>query len=268
MGRDAGKTGRRYAIISGKGGVGKTVLTANMAAALSAGGRKTLVIDADLGLANLDVLLGINPVYSLQQVVHGTRTLEEVLVHTPGGFDLLPAGSGWLEGMAFTPSLARSLEQLVDCLSLRYDVMLFDAGAGIGDAVLFFCQRADELVLVVTPEPTSMMDAYAIVKILVRRFHRSEFLLVVNHAEAAFPEQTGIRVREHLQGVASRFLPTSENPSILIRLLGSIPTDPAVPRSVGLRQLLIVSESQSPSALGIQRLADALSPMSLAAYGP
>jgi flagellar biosynthesis protein FlhG len=152
------KRARRIAVVSGKGGVGKTVITANLAAALSSGGHRVLIVDADLGLANLDVILGIAPQFTIQDVLQGNQTLDKVLLSTKKGFDLLPAGSGLPEGTKLTPTLSKGLESLLSSLDHRYDVILFDAGAGIGDVVMFFANLADEILLVVTPEPTSLME--------------------------------------------------------------------------------------------------------------
>ena len=133
---------RRYAVVSGKGGVGKSVITANLAAAVAASGKSTLVFDADLGLANLDVILGINPKQTLYDVIRGTADVGSVIVQTAGGFDLLPAGSGLVEGTLLTAGMARAVEALLGRLDSDYDAIFFDAGAGIGEVVLFFARLA------------------------------------------------------------------------------------------------------------------------------
>jgi flagellar biosynthesis protein FlhG len=250
------KKARRIAVISGKGGVGKTVLTANLAGALSSLGRKILVIDADLGLANLDILLGLDPKLTIQDVLNGKHTLEEVLLTTSQGFDLLPAGSGVPEGAVMTPAMADTMESFLAPLETKYDAILFDAGAGIGDVVLLFANLAHEIILVVTPEPTSMMDAYASVKILNQSYMRSEFLLVVNQANPKNYDQVGITVANHLQNISSRFL---ESPSpVQIKLIGSIPQDPAIPNSIRHRQLLADISPQAPVTFLLNNLARVL----------
>jgi flagellar biosynthesis protein FlhG len=249
------KKARRIAVISGKGGVGKTVITANMAAALSCIGRRILVVDADLGLANLDIMLGVDPRFTIQDVLHGICPLEEVLLPTARGFDLLPAGSGVPEDTQLTPALAEKIESLLRSLEDRYDAILFDAGAGVGDVVLFFANLAHEILLVVTPEPASLMDAYATIKILSQLYARSEFLLVVNQADPNCSGQIGVSVANHLQNVISRFLgPSHQNP-VRVELIGSIPQDPTIPKAIRQRQLLADISPQAPATCLMNHLA-------------
>ena len=250
-----GKKARRIAVISGKGGVGKTVITANLAASLSSMGRRILVVDADLGLANLDILLGVAPRLTIQDALCGTHPLEEVLLPTSKGFDLLPAGSGLPEGTVFTVALAEGIESVLGSLQQRYDVILFDAGAGVGDVVLFFANLAHEILLVVTPEPTSLMDGYATIKILNQTYERSEFFLVVNQASPDRSAETGVAVATHLQNVVARFLGSDHENPVRLELIGSIPQDPAIPEAVRQRQLLMEISPQAPSACLMTHLA-------------
>jgi flagellar biosynthesis protein FlhG len=251
-----GKRARRIAVISGKGGVGKTVLTANLAAGLSLLGRRILVVDADLGLANLDILLGLDPKFTIYDVLRGICSLEEVILPTAQGFDLLPAGSGLPEGATFTSTFAEHFETILRSLDSRYDAILFDAGAGIGDVVLYFANLAHEILLVVTPEPTSLMDAYATIKILNQLYKRREFLLIVNQANPDCSKQIGVAVTDHLQNVISKFL-GSQNP-VQLKLIGCIPQDPAIPLAIRQRQLLQESNPQAPSTGLIRHFANFL----------
>jgi flagellar biosynthesis protein FlhG len=248
----------RISVISGKGGVGKTVITANLAVALQSIGRRVLVVDADLGLANLDVLLGIAPELTIQDLLFGSHSLEEVLVKTRKGFDLLPAGSGLPEGTVFTPALGKKMNSILERLEKRYDAILFDAGAGIGDVVLFFANLADDILLVVTPEPTSMMDSYAAIKVLNQLYGRTEFLLIINQANPACPEQIGASVVGHLQNIVSRFIGCGRDGHVRLELAGSIPTDPAIPRAISEKQLLAESSPHAPSTLLMNHLAAVL----------
>jgi flagellar biosynthesis protein FlhG len=250
-----GKKARRIAVISGKGGVGKTVLTANLAAAWSLIGRRILVVDADLGLANLDILLGVAPQFTIQDVLHGTHAVEEVLMPTAKGFDLLPAGSGLPEGTIFTPALAEHIESILGSLEHRYDAILFDAGAGVGEVVLFFANLAHEILIVVTPEPTSLTDAYATIKILNQLHERSEFLLVVNQANPNCSVQIGVSVANHLQNVISKFFGATDRNSVKIELIGAIPQDSAIPQAIKQRQLLTEISPQAPSTCLLNHLA-------------
>jgi len=248
---------RHIAVVSGKGGVGKTVITANLAASLSCQGQRVLVLDADLGLANLDIILGVDPQYTLHDVLHGTQPLDRVLLNTGKGFDLIPAGSGLLEGTTLTPAMSGNIESILSSLDRRYDVILFDAGAGVGNVVLFFANLAHEIIVVVTTEPTSMMDAYATIKILHQLHERRRIFLVVNQADPGTTEQLGETVANHLQSVISRFL--GEN-CPQIHLIGSIPEDPTIPQSIKQRQLLSELNPEAPSASVIDRIAGLIVP--------
>ncbi|HTY64948.1 MAG TPA: MinD/ParA family protein [Acidobacteriota bacterium] len=246
----------RIAVISGKGGVGKTVITANLAARLSSTGRRVLVVDADLGLANLDILLDVEPEFTMLDALHGMQPPEKVLVHTSKGFDLLPGGSGLPEGTTLTQSLSEGMATILSSIEHRYDVILFDAGAGVGDVVLFFANLADEILLVATPEPTSLMDSYATIKILNQEYGRNEFLLIVNQANPASFSQIGNSVVGHLQNVISRFIDSEQKKPVHIELVGSIPLDPAVPQAIRRRQLLSETSPEAPSTCLLNNLAD------------
>jgi flagellar biosynthesis protein FlhG len=252
------KRARRISIISGKGGVGKTVITANLAAALHSIGRRVLVIDADLGLANMDIVLGVAPKLTIQDLLSGSHSLEEVLLKTSKGFDLLPAGSGLTEGTILTPALTQKINSILRRVEEQYDAILFDAGAGIGDVVLFFANLADEILLVVTPEPTSLMDSYATIKVLHQLYGRDEFLLIINQASPACPEQVGFSVVSHLQKVISRFIDSGKSGEIRLHLAGSIPTDPAIPRAISERQLLAENSPRAPSVSLMEHVAGVL----------
>ncbi len=254
---DENKKAGRIAVISGKGGVGKTVLTANLAAALAALGRRILVVDADLGLANLDIIMGLDPKFTIHDVFSGDRSLEDVVLRTNMGFDLLPAGSGFAEGAVLGGDLTEKMESLLSALESRYDVVLFDAGAGIGDVVLFFANLAHEILMVATPEPTSLTDCYAAIKLLKKVYGRSEFLLLVNQANPESPDKVGASVAGHLQRIASQFIESNGN-EVAIHLIGAVPSDPAIPQSIQRRQLLSQFNPQAPAARRIQSLADAL----------
>ena len=252
------KKANRVAVISGKGGVGKTVITANLAATLASSGRRVLVLDADLGLANLDILLGVTSEFTILDALHGTHSIDKVIIHTDKGFDLLPAGSGLPEGATFTRILAKGIESILGSVEHSYDIILFDAGAGVGDIVLLFAGLADEILLVATPEPTSLMDSYAIIKILNQLHGRCEFLMVVNQTNPECSSQIGAAVVSHLQNVISRFIDSTREKPVKIDLIGSIPLDPVVPQAIRRRQLLAEASPEAPSACLMNHLASCL----------
>ena len=150
---------RIIAVTSGKGGVGKTFISANLAAALARRGQRVLVLDADLGLANLDVVLNLHPKVTLHDVFTNKATLDEAIVEAPGGFSVLLAGSGMVEYSRLTPEVRNEFFIVVQSLTPRFDVILHDTGAGISDVVLFSISLASEVLIVDTPEPTSLTDA-------------------------------------------------------------------------------------------------------------
>ena len=252
------KRAHRIAVVSGKGGVGKTVITANLAARLSATGLRVLVVDADLGLANLDILLDIEPEFTFLDALHGVQAPEKILVHTNKGFDLLPAGSGLTEGTKLTQILSEGFASILSAIENRYDIILFDAGAGCGDVVLFFANVADEILLVVTPEPTSLMDSYATLKILNQTYGRNEFLLIVNQASPGSFSRIGNSVAGHLQNVIARFIDSKGKKPVRVELIGSIPLDPAVPQSIRKRQLLSEMSPEAPFTHLLNNLADCI----------
>jgi flagellar biosynthesis protein FlhG len=252
------KRAHRIAVVSGKGGVGKTVITANLAARLSSSGRRVLVVDADLGLANLDILLDVEIEFTMLDAVHGIQPLEKTLVHTAKGFDLLAAGSGLPEGTMLTQVLSEGVASILGAIEDRYDIIFFDAGAGVGDVVLFFANLADEILLVATPEPTSLMDSYATIKILKQIYGRNEFLLIVNQANPASFSKIGNSVAGHLQNVISQFIDSEEKKPVRLELIGSIPLDPAIPRAIRRRQLLSEASPEAPSAHLMNQLADCI----------
>jgi flagellar biosynthesis protein FlhG len=252
------KKARRIAIISGKGGVGKTVITANLAAALASNGQRILVMDADLGLANLDIILGLDPKFTIQDILSGAHTPEEVIISSNKGFDLLPAGSGFAEGSVLTLALAEKLESFLTSIECNYDTILFDAGAGIGDIVFFFANLAHEILMIVTPEPTSLTDCYATIKLLKQVHGRNDFLLLVNQANPSCPSQIGASVANHLQKVITQFIDSKNKGAVIVHLIGSIPSDPAIPQSIQRRQLLAQFSPMAPAACLMNDLADVL----------
>lgn len=240
------------AVTSGKGGVGKTFVAANLAAALARQGERVLVLDADLGLANLDVLLNLAAKITLHEVFTGRSTLDDAILPAPGGFAVLLAGSGMVEYSRMTPEVRTQLQQVVTAVAPRYDRVLLDTGAGISDVVLYAVSLADVALVVATPEPTSIADAYATIKVLATTQARERLQLVVNQTRAPGEARA---VHQQLQQVVDRFVNPGLARPVRLELLGQVPLDPAVRDTVRRRQLLLDALPGAPAALAVVELA-------------
>jgi flagellar biosynthesis protein FlhG len=226
MNDPAGTKARILAVTSGKGGVGKTFFSANLAAALARRGERVLVIDADLGLANLDVVLNLHPKITLHDVFTGKASLDEAILPAPGGFSVLLAGSGLVEYSRLTPQVREQLIEIIAQVAPRFDRILLDTGAGISDVVLHAISLADDVLVIATPEPTSMTDAYATIKLLAMQQGRRAIRVVVNQVSV---NGEGRTIRKQLQLVVDRFVCPSldggRGATVPLELLGEIPTD-------------------------------------------
>jgi flagellar biosynthesis protein FlhG len=247
--------GKVLAVTSGKGGVGKTFVSANLAAGLARRGLRVLVLDADLGLANLDVVLNLHPKVTLHDVFTGKATLENAIIAAPGGFSVLLAGSGMVEYSRLTPEVRNEFLQVLHSIMPRYDMVLLDTGAGISDVVLFAVSLASEVLLVATPEPTSLTDAYAAIKVLATQQKRRQIRIIVNQTARA---GDGRAITGQLQQVVDRFVVPGAGQPVKLLHLGDIPADPAVRDAVMRRQLLLAHMPGSPAALAIGQLANKL----------
>ena len=244
--------GKVIAVTSGKGGVGKTFVSANLAATLAKRGLRVLVLDADLGLANLDVVLNLYPKLTLHDVFTGKATLDEAILPAPGGFSVLLAGSGMVEYSRLTPEVRGEFLRVVHSLVPRFDVIVLDTGAGISDVVLFAVSLASEVLMVATPEPTSLTDAYATIKVLVGQQQRDRVRLVVNQTTRA---GSGVAITHQLQQVLDRFVVSSLGRPFTLSHLGDIPADPEVRQAIMRRQLLMQSQPGCPASAAITQIA-------------
>jgi flagellar biosynthesis protein FlhG len=227
---DAPPPPRVFAITSGKGGVGKTAVAANVALALAKMQKNVLIIDADLGLANIDVVFGLAPRYNLNHFFKGERRLEEIMVEGPHGIRILPAGSGVQQFTHLDGAQQLRFMEELDSLHGLFDVVLIDTEAGISENVTYFSVAAQDVLMVTTPDPTAITDAYALMKLLSTRFHQKTFSLIVN--SVANPEE-GLDVFQKLTTVANRYL------SISIDYLGCIPFDKRMSESIRRQQPIL-----------------------------
>ena len=257
IGHHPGRRARITAITSGKGGVGKTFLSANLAAALARQGERVLVLDADLGLANLDVVLNLFPKVTLHDVFTGKQPLDSAILAAPGGFSVLLAGSGMVEYSRLTPEVRDQLVEVIDQVRPRFDRILLDTGAGISDVVLYTVSLADEVLVVATPEPTSLTDAYATIKVLATTQDRRDLRLLVN--QVSRPGE-GRAIRGQLQQVVDRYVSPGLESPVKLGFVGEVPVDKAVREAVQRRQLLVELFPGSTAAQGVvaaaTRLAD------------
>ncbi|MDX1269197.1 MAG: MinD/ParA family protein, partial [Oceanisphaera sp.] len=212
------KTGRVQVIsvTGGKGGVGKTNITLNMASAMAAQGKKVMVLDADLGLANVDVLLGIRVTRNLSHVLRGECTLDEVLVDGPQGVKIIPATSGNQSMTELSPLEHVSLIRAFSEMQTPIEILLVDTAAGISDMVLSFSRAAQEVIVVVCDEPTSITDAYALIKILSRDYGVFRFKIVANMVRS---QREGEELFTKLTRVTDRFLDAA------LELVACVPFD-------------------------------------------
>lgn len=248
---------RITAITSGKGGVGKTFVAANLAAALARRGERVLVLDADLGLANLDVVLNLSPKITLHDVFTGKHTLDDAIVPVAGGFSVLLAGSGMVEYSRLTPEVRDQLLATVEAVTPRFDRVLLDTGAGISDVVLYTISLAHDVLVVTTPEPTSLTDAYATIKVLATTQGRRALQLAVNQV---LKPGEGRIIRGQLQQVIDRYVSPGLDAPVKLEFLGEVPIDAAVREAVQRRQLLLGLYPGSPAAKALLALAARMAP--------
>jgi flagellar biosynthesis protein FlhG len=214
---------RVIAVSSGKGGVGKTNSVVNLSVAFAQMGKKVLLMDADLGLGNVDVLLGLAPKNNLGDLINGEKSLEEVIVEGPSGIMILPATSGVQELTDLGPEERLAISSHLEEMDMDIDILIIDTGAGISSNVLFFNVAAQEIIVVVSPEPTSLTDAYALMKVLLMKHGERSFKLLVNTVKS---KREGLEVYRKISLAAERFL------NISVDYIGCVLYDENVLRAV------------------------------------
>jgi len=231
-------------VASGKGGVGKTNVVANMAIALKKMGKDVMILDADLGLSNIDVLLHLAPKHNIQNLLSGEMGLKDVVVEGPYGVKILPASSGVQELTSLDEFQRLRILEAFDTYEENIDVLLIDTAAGISENVAFFCIAAQEIIIVVSPEPTAITDAYALIKVLFTRYQEKEFNVLVNSVSGS---GEALEVFRRLSLAAEKFL------NISLNYLGYIPYDDAVRKAVSSQKAFV---DMYPHGLASKQIAE------------
>ncbi len=233
------------AVTSGKGGVGKTNISVNLACCLAKQGKRVILVDADLGLANVDVILGLTPQYTVYDLFKG-KSLTEILYDTPYGFQILPASSGVSDMMTLETGQKLELLEAFDDFDEKIDYLIVDTGAGIHDNVLYFNVAAQERLVVLTTEPTSLTDAYALIKVLRQRHGVGSFNILVNSASS---EALAKEIYSRLYAACDHFLE-----GVSLDYLGHIPKDGAVRKSIMAQVPFCIGEPNSQASKALEKL--------------
>lgn len=240
---------RVLAVTSGKGGVGKTSVAVNLSMALSMAGHETLLVDADLGLANVDVQLGLNPQRTLAHLLDGSATLDELILEGPAGLRVLPATSGTRRMAQLGAGEIGSLINAINAYTTPLDAVVVDTAAGIADSVTLFARAVQEVVVVVCDEPASITDAYALIKVLRREYGIGRFRVLANMVQDA---QQGRELFEKIRRVADRFL------DVVLDYVGPVPQDDYVRRAVRRQTAVVDAFPGSRSAQAFRALAQSV----------
>ena len=245
--RKAGeKIARTITVTSGKGGVGKTSLVANLAICLAQAGQRVIILDADLGLANIDVVFGIRPKYNLMDVINGDMDIDNIMVSGPYGIQIIAGGSGVMELADLEQDKAERLFNQLRFLEDKTDFLLIDTGAGISKSVISFCQAADQVVVITTTEPTSLVDAFGIIKVLSNKRPDAYVSAIVNKADDI---EEGTQIYERLSKVAKEYLNNFE-----VHYLGCLKQDRNMHIAVRQQTPLMLFSPMSPVAVELRKI--------------
>ncbi len=238
---------RVLAVTSGKGGVGKTNVVGNLALALQGMGKKVMILDADLGLANIDIIFGVHPTHNIGHVLSGEKQLQDIIVEGPSGVRIIPAGSGFVNLTHLTDGQKLCLLSEFEALEDDFDYFLIDTGAGISANVTYFNLAADECIIVVSPEPTSVTDAYAMIKVMNTEYGEKRFKLLMNMVR---DEREAKAVFLNLIQVADQYLS-----GVALEYCGYLPRDEKVPAAVRQRKPFVTLYPKAPSSIRIREIA-------------
>lgn len=237
---------RVIAVTSGKGGVGKSNVTVNLAVTLAQGGEKVMLMDADMGLANIDVLLGLSPGLNLSHVINGECSLEETIIDGPAGIKIVPASSGVSTMSDLTPAQNAGVIRSFSELTEPVDTLLIDTAAGLSDSVVSYIRAAREVIVVVCDEPASITDAYAMIKVMNRDYGVERFHVLANQAHGA---TQGRELYNKLARVSERFL------EVTLNYLGCIPYDECLKKAVQKQKSVVEAFPRSQSATAFKQIA-------------
>ena len=243
------KKAKAFSITSGKGGVGKTSIAVNLAYALKQYNKKTLIIDADLGLANVNILLGIPTKWTLQHVIQQEKTIFEVILSSPDGLQILPASSGIEEMTHLKVNQKLYLKSQLDLLDEKFDFLLIDTAAGISSNVMTFNQMAQEVIVILSPDPTSFTDAYATIKVLAAHYGVREFQIITNNVKNT---AEGKELFQKLEKICRRFL------KVPIRHLGSLSADPKLVQASKNQKIVVKEYPKAIISKEIKKIAECI----------
>lgn len=233
-------------VTSGKGGVGKTNISANLSVTMANAGKRVLLLDADLGLANVDVLLGLQPRYNLSHVVNGQKSLEGILLDGPSGIKIIPASSGLREMVELSHKEHAGVIRAFSDLQFKPDILVVDTAAGISDSVISFSRASHEVLVVVCDEPASITDAYALIKLLNKEYGQHRFRIITNMVNSA---QEGVELYKKLVKVATKFL------DVTLDYIGAIPYDEYFKKAVQRQKPVVTAYPRSKSSLAFGKSA-------------
>lgn len=233
-------------VTGGKGGVGKTSVTVNLAVALAEQGHSVMLMDADLGLANIDVMLGLKPHKNLSHVLSGEADINDILVEGPGGIQIVPASSGTQAMSQLSPAEHAGLIQAFSQIGQKIDYLIIDTAAGISDTVISFTQASQDILFVVCDEPTSITDAYALMKVLNKDYRLDRFRVLANQVRS--PAE-GREVFQRLARVCERFL------DVTLDYVGSVPFDEHLRKAIKKQRAVMELFPRAPASMALRQLA-------------